>query len=143
MVAAENEKKRVSNRTLPGKYMLGSWRSLMAPLAQKMLEKEEVITTQQLMVVRCVYRPGSDFAPHAHPQEQITIVESGTLEFRVNGDAIEVGPGQMISVFPGVLHASRAVGGEPVRALNIFHPPVAARVEPRARAARVRSIGVA
>ena len=121
MVAAENEKKRVSNRTLPGKYMLGSWRSLMAPLAQKMLEKEEVITTQQLMVVRCVYRPGSDFAPHAHPQEQITIVESGVLEFGLAGQDVRIGPGQMISIFSGVAHSSRVIGRQPVQALNLFH----------------------
>jgi len=139
---AENGRTNVPNRTLPGKYMLGSWRSLTAPNAQKILE-EDVITTQQLMVVRCVYRPGSDFAPHAHPQEQITIVESGKLEFVVNGDAIEVGPGQMISVFPGVLHASRAVGAAPVRALNIFHPPAMIQVDPHARSARVRSAGAA
>jgi quercetin dioxygenase-like cupin family protein len=123
--------------------MLGSWQSLAAPDAQRILE-EEVIATQQLMVVRCLYRPGSNFAAHAHPQEQITIVESGTLEFLVNGDTIDVGPGQMISVFPGVLHASQAKGEAPVRALNIFHPPAPnTHVDRNARSARVRSVGAA
>jgi quercetin dioxygenase-like cupin family protein len=138
----ENGKTRVPNRTFPGKYMLGSWQNLTAPNAQKILE-EEVISTQQLMVVRCVYRPGSDFAAHAHSQEQITIVEDGTLAFKVNGDEITVGPGQMISVFPGVLHASRAVGADPVKALNIFHPPVAEPVVTHSRSARVRPAGAA
>jgi quercetin dioxygenase-like cupin family protein len=142
VATGENGNGRVPNRTFPGKYMLGSWQNLTAPDAQKILE-EEVIATQQLMVVRCVYRPGSAFSAHAHQQEQITIVESGSLAFSVNGDEISVGPGQMISVFPGVLHATRAVGATPVRALNIFHPPVAEAVVTHARAARVRPAGAA
>lgn len=140
--AGENGRTRVPNRTLPGKYMLGSWQSLGASDAQKILE-EEIITTQQLLVVRCVYRSGSDFPAHAHQQEQITIVESGTLDFVVNGDEVRVGPGQMISVFPGVLHSTHAAGETPVRALNIFHPPAARAPEVRrARTARVRQAGV-
>jgi quercetin dioxygenase-like cupin family protein len=110
---------------LPGKYMIGSWQALDAANAQEILERE-VISTERLMVVRCRYRQGSDFPRHAHRQEQITIVESGHLEFSVNGDTIEVGPGQMISIFPGVQHASRVVGEEPVRALNLFHSAEAA-----------------
>jgi quercetin dioxygenase-like cupin family protein len=114
----------VRNRTLPGKYMLGSWQSLEATNAQEVLEKE-VIATQRLMVVRCVYKEGADFPKHSHVQEQITIVESGHLEFTINGGTIEVGPGQMISIFPGVEHASRVMGHEPARALNLFHSPTA------------------
>ena len=64
------------NRTLPGKYMVGSWQSLDATNAQEVLERE-IIATQRLMVVRCVYKSGSDFPRHVHQQEQITIVESG------------------------------------------------------------------
>jgi len=119
-------------RTLPGKYTLGSWHSVCAKNAQKVLD-EEVIATRRLMVVRCLYEPGTVFDAHVHEQEQITIVESGVLAFVVNGDEIEVGPGRMISIFPGVMHASRVAGEEPVRALNIFHqaasrPPRAARL---------------
>lgn len=114
----------MTNRTLPGKYMVGSWQALDAANAQELLERE-VISTHGLMVVRCRYRQGSDFPRHNHLQEQITIVESGHLEFTVSGEKIEVGPGQMISIFPGVQHASRVLGDEPVRALNLFHSAAA------------------
>ena len=107
-------------RTLPGKYTLGCWQSLTAADAQKVLE-EEIIATQQLLVVRCLYKQGTQFDAHLHPQEQITIVERGALEFVVNGDKVKVAAGQVISVCPGVLHSSRVVGEEPARALNIFH----------------------
>jgi quercetin dioxygenase-like cupin family protein len=113
-------KPRVRNRTYPGKYTIGSWQSLAASDAQKIID-EEVIATQRVMVVRCGYKPGSDFKPHVHRREQLTIVESGTLEFVINGNTVAVGPGQMISIFPGVLHGTRTTGEKPVRALNIFY----------------------
>ncbi len=130
------------SRMVPGQYAVGSWRDLEATDVQEELERQ-VMATQHIQVVRCYYRAGSDFPAHLHQREQITIVETGTLAFKVNGDEITVGPGQMISIFPGVLHASRAVGTTPVRALNIFHPPVADAVVTRARAARVRPAGAA
>jgi len=106
-------------RTMPGKYTLGSWCSVTAANAERILD-EEVIATRRMMVVRCLFEPGTVFEAQVHEQEQITIVESGVLQFKVNGTTIEVGPGRMISIFPGVLHESRVVGAEPVRALNIF-----------------------
>ena len=108
------------NRTLPGKYMVGSWQSLAASDAQRIIS-EEVISTQRMMVVRCAYREGSDFEAHVHAKEQVTIVESGKLAFVINGSTVQVGEGEMISIFPGVLHATRVVGDQSARALNIFY----------------------
>jgi quercetin dioxygenase-like cupin family protein len=112
----------VRHRTLPGKYTVGSWQEIEAEDAQKTLAKQ-VIATQHLMVVRCLYRAGSSFAEHTHPQEQITIVEKGVLEYVVEGEVLTVGAGQMLSIVAGIAHSSRVVGAEPVRALNIFHAP--------------------
>jgi len=115
---------RSRTRTLPGKYTVGSWQSLTAPDPQQLIA-EEVIATQRVMVVRCAYRPGTDIPPHVHRREQLTIVESGVLEFAINGGTVAVEPGRMISVFPGVLHGTRVAGDEPVRALNIFYAATA------------------
>ncbi|MFH1144340.1 MAG: cupin domain-containing protein [Candidatus Eisenbacteria bacterium] len=126
-------------RTLPGKYLLGSWQSLPAADVQKVLE-ERIIATERLVVVRCLYPRGSGFEAHVHPQEQITIVERGVLQFEVNGDALRVGPGQMISIWPGVMHSSRVLGEEPVCALHIFQAmhaqPHSARLGRSAKAPR-------
>jgi quercetin dioxygenase-like cupin family protein len=100
--------------------MVGSWQDVEASNAQETLDRQ-VIATQHLMVVRCRYPQGSTFPAHTHKQEQITIVEKGKLEFDVEGEAIEVGTGQMVSIFPGVSHSSRVVGDEPAEALNLFH----------------------
>jgi quercetin dioxygenase-like cupin family protein len=111
---------RIGNRTYPGRYTLGSWRDLEAQDAQNFLD-QQVIATERVTVVRCVYRVGSDFPEHFHPQEQITIVEEGTLEFTIGGEMIEVQQGQMITINPQVRHATRvATGKGRVVALNIF-----------------------
>lgn len=118
---------RIGNRTYPGRYTLGSWRDLEAQDAQNALD-QQVIATERITVVRCVYREGSDFPEHFHPQEQITIVEEGVLEFTIAGETIEVRQGQMITINPHVRHATRVVMGRgQVVALNLFlkHPEVA------------------
>ena len=113
------KEKMVRNRTLPGKYMVGSWQDLQAAEAQDALEKQ-VITTQRLKVVRCNYKADSEFIEHVHEAEQITIVESGLLQFNVGGEHVDVAAGQMISIFPRVPHSSKVGGGEGAQALNLF-----------------------
>ena len=110
---------RIGNRTAPGRYTLGRWKNQEAQDAQTTLE-QQVINTDRLTVVRCVYRSNVDFPSHFHPQEQITIVEEGTLLFEIGGDHIEVGEGQMVSIPAHVRHATRVKGSRPARALNLF-----------------------
>ena len=111
---------RIGNRTYPGRCSVGVWKELEAQDAQRDLE-QQVVAFERLTVVRCVYREGADFPEHFHPQEQITIVEEGALEFEIGGDVIRVGEGQTIAVEPEVRHATRVANGSPrAVALNIF-----------------------
>jgi quercetin dioxygenase-like cupin family protein len=111
--------KQIDNRIVPGRYTLSSWKDLEAADAQAYLENK-IIALDRLTVVRCVYRPGSDFAIHSHPQEQITIVEEGALRFRIADEDIVVLTGQMISIPAGVKHSTAVEGEEAARALNLF-----------------------
>lgn len=72
------------------------------------------------MVVRCTYAKGTDFAYHFHPQEQITIVEEGELEFVVEDERVAVAAGQMIVIPAGVRHRTRVIGSISAIALNLF-----------------------
>ncbi len=101
------------------RYARGSWKDVDAGAAQNALE-QQIISTGRLTAVRCLYRPGADFPPHLHPQEQITIVEEGTLCFRIDEEEVEIGAGEMISIPERVRHGSRALGAVPARALNLF-----------------------
>lgn len=116
------KERTVRNKMMPGKYTVGSWHELEAQQANDDLAKQ-VISTKHLTVVRCSYKPDSVFEAHIHDAEQITIIEEGKLVFIVDDEEIEVEAGQMISVFPGVSHASRVEGGKPAKALNLFYNP--------------------
>lgn len=110
---------RVGNRVRPGRYTLGSWSSLQAEDAQRALS-QRVISTQRLVVIRCHYPAGARFPQHSHPQEQITIVEDGKLEFIIDEKHILVSKGEMISVCSRVPHETAVSSGEGAVALNIF-----------------------
>ena len=40
---------------------------------------QRIFTSGNVMVVHYVYEPGLEFQAHSHPQEQVTIVQSGRL----------------------------------------------------------------
>jgi quercetin dioxygenase-like cupin family protein len=109
---------RIGNRTLPGRYTIGSWKDQEARDAQHDLE-QQVIITSRMTVIRVTYRSGSDFPAHLHPQEQITIVEEGSIVFDFDGDVVTVSAGEMIAIPARVRHATRVPHG-PARALNLF-----------------------
>ena len=78
------------------------------------------LTGAQGTVVRYVYRPGSTFPVHQHPEEQITVVHLGEIEFTVAGEAVVLRAGQ-VAVIPGnVPHGARVRGGDMVVADNFI-----------------------
>lgn len=111
---------RIGRRTYPGRFSIGSWKSVEAGEAQRSLEQQR-IDFDRLTVVRCVYPGGADFPEHFHPQEQVTIVESGVLEFTIGGEQVRVREGETISIEPRIPHATRTANGTaPALALHLF-----------------------
>jgi len=83
---------------------------------------QQVFTSKNVMVVNYVYDPGLEFEEHSHPQEQVTIVQSGRLLLTVAGEKVELKAGDICSVFPNVRHSSIVVGDDRVEAICIFTP---------------------
>jgi quercetin dioxygenase-like cupin family protein len=54
------------------------------------------------------FDPGASFPLHSHPQEQITLVQEGEVEFTVGGEVQHLAPGEWSVVPPGVEHGLRA-----------------------------------
>ncbi len=81
-----------------------------------------VVQGDGFTLIRYVYEPGAVFSEHAHPHEQLTMVESGTLVFCMDGEDIVVGPGQMLRVAPSIRHGARVRGSAQVVSLNFFVP---------------------
>lgn len=82
----------------------------------------QTITASQQTMVRYRYQPGSTFPVHAHPQEQITLVLSGTITFIVAGSEFRLGPGDVAVIPGGVEHSATVEGDEAVETFNALSP---------------------
>ena len=72
----------------------------------------QAITTRSSTVVRYTYHPGCVFPVHQHPEEQITIVHSGEIEFTVDGKPVVLRAGEVAVIPGGVPHGARVTAGE-------------------------------
>ncbi len=101
-------------------YMRSSWKKTDKKSLDPKLT-QQVFSTGSVMLVRYVYEPGLHFPEHTHPQEQVTMVESGTLEFEIDGESITLEEGDICSIPPNVPHAT-VVGNKRAVAISIFTP---------------------
>ena len=71
-------------------------------------------TVERLEVHETTLNPGkSPHPPHRHPNEEMILMEKGTVEALVNDAWKRVGPGSVIFFASNQLHGLRNVGGEP------------------------------
>jgi quercetin dioxygenase-like cupin family protein len=87
----------------------------------------EGITRRTLQASRATiaiydFEPGSEFPLHTHPQEQITIVEQGDIEFVSPDGSVRLDEGGWSVVAPDVEHQVVA-GDRGARILAIVVPP--------------------
>ena len=75
----------------------------------------------KLMIALTEVDKGYIVPPHAHDNEQTTWVFSGKWRFLLNGQTVDVGPGEMIFIRGNVVHTAEAV--ETLVAYDIFTPP--------------------
>ncbi|MEZ4523210.1 MAG: cupin domain-containing protein [Thermomicrobiales bacterium] len=74
-------------------------------------------------VVRYTYQPGSVFPLHMHPEEQLTIVHSGEIEFTVGGEKVVLKEGMLATIPAGVPHGARVTGDVAVVSDNYIASP--------------------
>lgn len=92
------------------------------------------VHTPQLTVTYYRYEPGSSWEEHQHPEDQVTSVIAGEIDFIVGGRPVHLTAGQLAALPGGVPHSATVGAGE-VRTLNVYtsrHTPAA----PSDRAAR-------
>lgn len=76
--------------------------------------------TDALMIVEVSFEAGSTGAVHTHPHCQNTYVRSGRFRFSVDGESVEVGPGDTLAFPPNLPHGTLCL--EPGVLLDIFAP---------------------
>lgn len=71
-------------------------------------------TVERLEVHETTLNPGkSPHPPHLHPNEEMILMEKGTVEALVNGEWKRVGPGSVVFFASNQLHGLRNTGTEP------------------------------
>jgi len=79
------------------------------------------VHSDQITQGRVDIAPGAVIPDHSHPQEQWTLLLSGSFELTVEGVVQMLRPGQMLYIAPGERHSARALTACTV--LDVFHPP--------------------
>jgi quercetin dioxygenase-like cupin family protein len=82
----------------------------------------QVVNGERQTLVRYVYQPGSVFPIHHHPEEQITVVVSGEIEFEVDGASVVLTAGQVAVIPSNVPHGAWVTGPEVVETFNSLSP---------------------
>lgn len=77
------------------------------------------VHTPQLTVTYYRYEPGSSWEEHEHPQDQVTSVIAGEIDFTVAGRPVHLRAGELAALPGGVPHSAR-VGDREVRTLNVY-----------------------
>lgn len=82
----------------------------------------QVVQGQRQTLVRYIYEPGAVFPLHSHPQEQVTLILSGQIEFEVAEGRFTYGPGDVVIIPENAPHGARVVGGVTVETINSLSP---------------------
>ena len=96
------------------------WDEIPVENVNPLIERQFVVG-DQVMVAKLLLRKGCVVPMHSHVNEQITNIQSGALEFTIDGKAITVRPGEYLCIPPNVPHT--AVALEDTIDIDIFTPP--------------------
>ena len=83
--------------------------------------RRRAVDSERATVTEYEFEPGGAFPLHRHPQEQITLVERGTVTFSAAGEQRELKEGDWSVVAPEVEHGITA-GAAGARILAIIVP---------------------
>ncbi len=76
--------------------------------------------TKGMTIARWRFEKGAELPVHSHIHEQITIIQSGSLELMVGEEKVILGSGDLLTIESDVPHGGRAL--EDTIALDIFTP---------------------
>src|SRR6266576_4172893 len=81
----------------------------------------QVIHTDAMTVARVYLKKGCSVPEHSHHNEQISMVEKGSLRFVLGGVEKIVKAGEVLQIPPHVQHSAEAL--EDCIAVDMFSPP--------------------
>lgn len=78
------------------------------------------VNGERMTVARVAFTAGSVAPEHRHPNEQFSVVLSGTMEFVIEGEPLVVRAGEMVHLEANVFHGAKAL--EDAVLLDVFAP---------------------
>ncbi len=78
------------------------------------------VHTPQLTATLYRYGPGTSWEEHQHPQDQVTTVLEGAIDFVVAGRPVHLAAGQLALLPGGTPHAATVPESAPAVTLNVF-----------------------
>jgi len=97
-----------------------SWAELPVERVAEGIERQ-MVWGERLMVCRLRFAPRVITAVHAHPHEQITLVERGRVRFVVDGHDRVAVPGDVLRFPPNLPHGATMLDEEVVL-VDVFSP---------------------
>ena len=85
------------------------------------LQTKQVIHTTNMSLVRLLSKKGATAPLHNHVQEQAVFLISGHFRFDVGGKAVELVPGETLTISSNVPHSAEALADS--ETLEVFSPP--------------------
>lgn len=81
----------------------------------------QFIVGEQIMIARILLKKGCLVPLHSHFNEQVSYIQSGALQFAIDGREVIVSSGEFLCIPPDVPHS--AVALEDSLAIDTFTPP--------------------
>jgi quercetin dioxygenase-like cupin family protein len=96
------------------------WDDVEVEKLSSLIGRQFIIGTN-MMIAQVLLKKGANVPLHHHPNEQITYVLKGALQFLIDGKEIIVREGEVLCIPPHVPHEANAL--EDTIDLDIFNPP--------------------
>jgi quercetin dioxygenase-like cupin family protein len=97
-----------------------NWSQIPEEILNPLLGRK-MINSRHVTVARIRLDKGAVVPMHSHPNEQISMIESGCLRFEVAGEEKTLRAGDVLVIPPDVPHLAEAL--EDTQAIDIFSPP--------------------
>lgn len=96
------------------------WEDVPVEQMNPLLSRQVVVATN-IMVARVLLQKGSVVPLHQHYHEQVAYIESGALQFTIEGKEITIRAGECLCIPPNVPHSALAL--EDTVDIDYFNPP--------------------
>ncbi|ERH10518.1 MAG: double-stranded beta-helix domain protein [halophilic archaeon J07HX64] len=96
-------------------------REVADELAETGSESTESLRTENVSLEIMRFEPGDEDNMHAHGEDEIYVVESGTAELNIDGDVTPVSAGDIVHLEPGTDHRFQAFEDELV--MTVVYAP--------------------